>query len=103
MKVFVTGAGGYIGSVLTKDLVRHGHKVVGLGRSEKSAQAIKEAGGQFVQGSVEDVDLLKRYAKESDGVIHLALSIDDFDFSRALKTDQDAIRARKLLISSTPG
>lgn len=95
MKVFVTGAGGYIGAVLTKELIKHGHQVVGLTRSDKSAQIIKDAGGEVIQGSIEDLELLKKGAKGADGVIHLALNIDDMDFKKALRQDREAINARK--------
>lgn len=95
MKVFVTGAGGYVGTILTQELINHGHQVVGMGRSDKSLKAIKDLGAEAVQGSVEDVDLLKKCAKEADGVIHLAFSIDDFDFKKALATDRAAINACK--------
>ena len=74
MKVFVTGAGGYIGAVLTNELIQNGHQVIGLTRSDKSAKIIKDAGGEVIQGSIEDLGLLKKGAKEADGVIQ-ALSL----------------------------
>ena len=95
MKVFVTGAGGYIGAVLTNELIQNGHQVIGLTRSDKSAKIIKDAGGEVIQGSIEDLGLLKKGAKEADGVIHLALNIDDMDFAKALRQDREAITARK--------
>jgi nucleoside-diphosphate-sugar epimerase len=93
MKVFVTGCGGYIGVTLIKELTQHGHQVVGLGRSDNSAEAIKNVGGEVQRGSIEDVDLLKKCAQASDGVIHLAFMIDDFDFAKALAVDRGAINA----------
>ena len=93
MKVFVTGGGGYIGVSLIKELTQYGHQVLGLGRTDSSAEAIKNAGGEVQRGSIEDPDLLKKCAQASDGVIHLALSIDDFDFAKALATDRAAIIA----------
>ena len=93
MKVFVTGAGGYIGGALVKELVQHGHQVVGIARSDHSEQAIKNAGGEVQRGSLEDTELLKECARKADGAIHLAFMIDNFDFEKALAVDRAAITA----------
>ena len=93
MKVFVTGAGGYIGGELVKELVRHGHQVVGIARSDHSEEAIKKAGGEVQRGTIEDTELVKECARNADGVIHLAFNVDDFDFVKALATDRAVIKA----------
>jgi len=72
MKVFVTGATGFIGSAVTSELLRAGHEVAGLVRSSESAERLKGMGATPVSGSVEDLDVLKRAAADADGVIHTA-------------------------------
>ncbi|HYZ30468.1 MAG TPA: NAD-dependent epimerase/dehydratase family protein, partial [Thermoleophilaceae bacterium] len=72
MKVFVTGASGWIGSAVVPELINAGHHVAGLARSDASADAITTAGGEVVRGTIDDLDLLSDAAAASDGVIHLA-------------------------------
>jgi nucleoside-diphosphate-sugar epimerase len=76
MKVFVTGASGHIGSLVAAELLSSGHEVMGLARSEDSTQALVQLGVSVVHGTVEDLDVLSKAAKESDGVIHLAFRHD---------------------------
>ncbi|AKV04259.1 NAD-dependent epimerase/dehydratase [Labilithrix luteola] len=76
MRVFVTGASGHIGSAVVVDLLEAGHKVVGLARSEPSAEKIKAAGAEVVRGDLDDIDGLRAAAKASDGVIHLGYKHD---------------------------
>ena len=72
MRIFVTGASGWIGSAVVPELLRAGHEVVGLARSEASAQQLEGAGVMVQRGDVDDPDGLAKAAADSDGVIHLA-------------------------------
>lgn len=91
MKIFVTGASGFIGSAVVRELIQHGHQVVGLARSEQNATAIAAAGGQVLRGSLEDLESLERGAKDSDGVIHTAFIHDFSQYLASVKVDQRAI------------
>ncbi|MET8807642.1 SDR family oxidoreductase [Streptomyces sp. NPDC004546] len=94
MRIFVTGASGWIGSAVVPELIEAGHQVVGLARSDASAAAITAAGAEVVRGTVDDLDLLRDAAAASDGVIHLAFKHDiafSGDFQGAADADRRAV------------
>ncbi len=90
MRVFVTGATGFIGSAVVHELIDAGHTVVGLTRSDKGAEALKEAGAEVRRGTLDDLDSLRAAAAAADGVIHLAFGHGS-DFAAALTTDLRAV------------
>jgi len=92
MRIFVTGASGFIGSAIVEDLHAAGHKVVALARSDTSAKVLESLGAEVLRGSLDDLDSLKRGAASSDGVIHCAFVHDFANYANSVKTDQLAIQ-----------
>jgi len=97
MRVFVTGASGHIGLPVVRDLLDAGHKVVGLARSEASAERIASAGAEVRRSTLDDLDGLREDAGNADGVIHLAFKHDlafvSGDFAGAVTADLRAVEA----------
>jgi nucleoside-diphosphate-sugar epimerase len=101
MRVFVTGATGYIGSAVVHELIGAGHTVAGLTRSDKGAEALKEAGAEVHYGTLDDLDSLRAAAAASDGVIHLAFNHGFSDFAAALTADLRAVEAMGKALKGT--
>ena len=91
MRVFVTGASGWIGSAVVPELIGAGHQVLGLARSDSSAAAIAAAAAEVLRGDLDDLDTLRAGAASSDGIIHLAFIHDFTDFEASVIADRRAI------------
>jgi nucleoside-diphosphate-sugar epimerase len=96
MRIFVTGASGWIGSAVVAELLAADHEVLGLARSDVSAETVAAAGAEVRRGDIGDLDVLRAAAAESEGVVHLAFRHDvafTGDFATAVDSDRAAIEA----------
>ncbi|MBA2394818.1 MAG: SDR family oxidoreductase [Ktedonobacteraceae bacterium] len=101
MRVFVTGATGFIGSAVVRELIDAGHTVVGLTRSDSGAAALKEAGAQVHRGAIDDLDSLHSGAAAADGVIHLAFHHNFSDHATSVQMDLHAVETMGAAIEGT--
>ncbi len=94
MRIFVTGATGFIGTELVKELIATGNQVTGLSRSEPGIEQLKAAGAEAIHGTIQDLDLLRKSAAGMDAVVHLAFNHDDMTkFAQSGADERAAIEA----------
>lgn len=101
MKVFLTGATGYVGSVVAEKLLGKGYDVLGLTRNEAAEAKLNDKKIGFLRGDLTDVEVLKRGASESDAVIHTAFSHNFSDYNDAVKLDRTVIAAFAEVLAQT--
>src|SRR5262245_56984687 len=103
MRIFVTGASGWIGSAVLAELVANGHTVLGLARSDESAAKVAELGADVHRGDLDDLDSLRSGAEACDGVVHLGYTHDFSRMEDAARTDLAAINTMGAALEGTGG
>ena len=112
MRIFLTGATGFIGAAIVPELIKAGHQVIGMTRSDEGAQALIHAGAEVHRGTLEDPESLRSGAAKADAVIHTAFDHDFSKFVENCEKDKRAIAAlgsalagsdRPLIITSGTG
>src|SRR4051794_15574984 len=93
MKIFLTGASGYVGSVVAEKLLGKGYEVTGLARNEASEAKLRERKITPLRGELQDFEILKKAAKEADAVVHTAFSHNFSDYNDAVKLDREVVAA----------
>ena len=101
MKIFLTGATGYVGSTVAEKLKGRGHKVVGLARNDEAEANLSAKNIEAVRGELHDFDVLKNAASESDAVIHTAFSHNFADYNDAVKLDREVIKTFGEVLAQT--